>query len=253
MVATSLTIGIGGSGGVFAPSLFIGAMLGAAFGQAAPPSCPASPGAAGAYALVGMGAVFAGAARAPITAVLILFELTGEYSIILPLMAAVVLATGISHLLIRETVYTAKLLRRGIDLDAPAPSWAHARSVRSVVAAGGRVLTPGTTLEQASEALRASRDGELPVVDAGRRPLGVLTATALPTGSPGPRATARVADLVEVRPTVAAGATVADALDVLDRHDVRGVAVVDDGRFAGWFTARAVLDRVRAGADPATG
>ncbi len=78
-----------------------------------------SPGPPGAYGLIGMGAVFAGAARAPITAVIIMFELTGEYSIILPLMAAIVLATGISHRLSRDTIYTLKLRRRGVDLDAP--------------------------------------------------------------------------------------------------------------------------------------
>jgi CIC family chloride channel protein len=113
MVACSLTIGIGGSGGVFAPSLFVGAMFGAAFGTVAHALLPGSAGPAGAYALVGMGAVFAGSARAPITAVVILFELTREYSIILPLMLAIVLATGVSHLLSRDTIYTRKLLRRG--------------------------------------------------------------------------------------------------------------------------------------------
>ena len=97
VVATSLTIAIGGSGGVFAPSLFMGAMLGSAFGQAAHAALPQLTAPSGAYALVGMGAVFAGAARAPITAVLIIFELTGEYTIILPLMFAIVLATAISR------------------------------------------------------------------------------------------------------------------------------------------------------------
>ena len=121
MLATSLTIGIGGSGGVFAPSLFIGAMLGSAYGIGVHHLLPHSAGAVGAYALVGMGAVFAGAARAPITAVVILFELTGEYSIILPLMLAIVLATATSRLLSRDTIYTLKLRRRGIDLDGPAP------------------------------------------------------------------------------------------------------------------------------------
>nr|WP_240757599.1 chloride channel protein [Nakamurella flava] len=120
IVACSLTIGIGGSGGVFAPSLFCGAMLGAAFGEIVQTVAPSAGGSVGAYALIGMGAVFAGAARAPITAVVILFELTGEYSIILPLMLGVVLATGVSHLVSRDTVYTRKLLRRGIDIDAEA-------------------------------------------------------------------------------------------------------------------------------------
>ncbi|MBZ5740485.1 chloride channel protein [Nocardioides mangrovi] len=121
VVATSLTIGIGGSGGVFAPSLFIGAMLGAAFGQSAQALLPGVVGAAGAYGLIGMGAVFAGAARAPITAVVIMFELTGEYTIILPLMAAIVLATGISHLVSADSIYTLKLRRRGVDLAAAVP------------------------------------------------------------------------------------------------------------------------------------
>ena len=94
LVACSLTIGIGGSGGVFAPSLFCGAMTGAVFGDVVHAVLPGTGGSLGAYALVGMGAVFAGAARAPITAVVILFELTGEYTIILPLMLAIVLATG---------------------------------------------------------------------------------------------------------------------------------------------------------------
>jgi CIC family chloride channel protein len=91
-----MTIGSGGSGGVFGPSLFIGAMLGTAFGTAANALFPGSTAPAGAYGLVGMAAVFAGAARAPITAVIILFELTGDYRIILPLMGPVVLSTLVS-------------------------------------------------------------------------------------------------------------------------------------------------------------
>jgi CIC family chloride channel protein len=119
IVATSLTMAIGGSGGVFAPSLFIGAMLGSAFGVGAHDLLPSATAGAGAYGLVGMAAVFAAAARAPITAVLIVFELTGDYSIILPLMLAVVVATGLSRLLSEDTIYTLKLRRRGIDIDRP--------------------------------------------------------------------------------------------------------------------------------------
>src|SRR5664279_5697718 len=92
-------------------------MLGSAFGQTVEHVVPAIAGPTGIYALIGMGAVFAGAARAPITAIVILFELTGEYSIILPMMLAIVLATGISHLVSRDTVYTLKLMRRGMVID----------------------------------------------------------------------------------------------------------------------------------------
>ncbi len=119
LLATSLTMAIGGSGGVFAPSLFMGAMLGACFGQAFHGIAPGWVTTPGAYSLVAMGAVFAASARAPITAVLIIIELTGDYAIILPLMLAVVTATTLSSVLISDTIYTLKLRRRGIDLDAP--------------------------------------------------------------------------------------------------------------------------------------
>lgn len=127
VLATSLTIGIGGSGGVFAPSLFIGGMAGTGFGILAAALFPALHLAPGAFGLVGMAAVFAGAAHAPITAVLIVFELTGDYAVILPLMIAVVLATGLSHLVSHRTIYTLKLVRRGIDIDTPDPSADSAR------------------------------------------------------------------------------------------------------------------------------
>ena len=116
LLATSLTISIGGSGGVFAPSLFIGAMLGAAYGNVAGLLGPHLVGQPGAYGLVGMGAVFAGAGRAPITSLLIIFELTGDYRIILPLMVAIVISTAVASLLGHDSIYTLKLRRRGIEL-----------------------------------------------------------------------------------------------------------------------------------------
>ena len=119
ILATSLTMSIGGSGGVFAPSLFMGAMLGSAYGAIAHDVVPGVAVAAGAYGLVGMGAVFASSARAPITAVLIIFELTGDYRIILPLMIAVIVATALANHLTDDTIYTLKLRRRGIDIDRP--------------------------------------------------------------------------------------------------------------------------------------
>jgi CIC family chloride channel protein len=116
LLATSLTIAIGGSGGVFAPSLFLGAMAGSAYGTLLHHVLPGSIGPAGAYGVVGMGAVFAAASRAPITAVIIVFELTGDYRIILPLMFAIAVAAGVSRLLTEDTIYTLKLRRRGIDI-----------------------------------------------------------------------------------------------------------------------------------------
>jgi CIC family chloride channel protein len=114
ILATTLTLGSGGSGGVFAPALFVGAVLGGAYGQIAQLIFPGIPASSGAYAMVGMAAVFAGAARAPITAILILFEMTRDYHIILPLMAATVTSTVIAHRLEPESIYTLKLKLRGI-------------------------------------------------------------------------------------------------------------------------------------------
>ncbi|HUT33788.1 MAG TPA: chloride channel protein [Planctomycetota bacterium] len=116
LLATSTTIGSGGSGGVFAPSLFLGAMTGGIVGLAAARFFPGSPTGEGAYALVGAAALFAGVARAPITSVVMIFELTRNYALILPVMTTVVVCTGIVRLLSRETIYTEKLIRRGIDL-----------------------------------------------------------------------------------------------------------------------------------------
>jgi len=117
LVATSLTIGSGGSGGVFGPSLFIGAMLGAAFGGIVHEALPNQTASSGAYATVGMAALTAGTARSPITAVLIIFELTRDYEIILPVMTAVVTATLVSQLLSSDTIYTYRLSRRGVVIE----------------------------------------------------------------------------------------------------------------------------------------
>jgi CIC family chloride channel protein len=116
VLATSLTIGSGGSGGIFAPSLFLGAMTGGLVGSLANLWFPVVTGSQGAYALVGMGAVVAGATHAPITAILIIFELTADYKLILPLMAACIISTLITTRVMHGSIYTTKLLRRGLDI-----------------------------------------------------------------------------------------------------------------------------------------
>ena len=112
--ATSVTIGSGGSGGIFAPSLFIGAMLGGAFGTVVNLIFPHMTGAAGAYALVGMAAVNSACTLAPLSAIIILVELTNNYGIILPLMFTVVIASFVSRKFSPQSIYTTKLMRRGI-------------------------------------------------------------------------------------------------------------------------------------------
>jgi CIC family chloride channel protein len=126
MLACSLTIGIGGSGGVFAPSLFVGATSGMAFGMIVQHVIGTAVGHPALYAIVGMGAVFASAARAPLTALASTVEMTGDFTLTLPVMLAVAVGTTVSRALSYGTVYTAKLLRRGIDIDRPTPTHAFA-------------------------------------------------------------------------------------------------------------------------------
>jgi CIC family chloride channel protein len=115
-LATSFTLGSGNSGGVFAPSLFAGAALGGAFGWLVDQIFPGATAGAGAFATVGMAAVFAGAARAPFTAILIVFEMTNDYRLMVPLMAAVIISLIVAERLHKESIYTLKLTRRGIHL-----------------------------------------------------------------------------------------------------------------------------------------
>ncbi|MBD8077920.1 chloride channel protein [Cellulosimicrobium arenosum] len=255
VVATSLTLGIGGSGGVFAPSLFIGAMLGAAVGQAAQLVAPGLVPSPGAFAVVGMGAVFAGTARAPITAVVMLFELTGEYTIILPLMLAVVLATGTSRLLSVDTVYTLKLHRRGIALDQhPADRVLGDVRVSDVMRPAPAPVGPDDDLAAAVRTLLAGGRSALPVVGRDGRLLGQLradlAAQELELDDEVDRAT--VATVLDDVARVSRGATLREGLDALRRHpDDDGGAVVDDeDHLVGWLTHRTVLAALAAPPGP---
>ncbi|MCK9262707.1 MAG: chloride channel protein [Deltaproteobacteria bacterium] len=118
ILATSVTIGSGGSGGVFAPSLFIGAMTGGAFGFVMQTLFPQVTAAQGAYSLVGMGAMVSATTHGPITAILMLFEMTGGYKMILPLMLSCIISTVVASQLKRDSIYTLKLARRGVDIRA---------------------------------------------------------------------------------------------------------------------------------------
>ncbi len=116
IVATSLSLGSGGSGGVFAPSLFLGAMLGSFFGSLLSQLFPDLNISPGAYALVAMGGVVAAATHGPIAAILIIFEMSGDYKIMLPLMITCIIATVLAMKLREESIYTLKLKLRGINI-----------------------------------------------------------------------------------------------------------------------------------------
>ncbi|HEY0796673.1 MAG TPA: chloride channel protein, partial [Acidisarcina sp.] len=121
LVATVFSYASGGAGGIFAPALFIGGMLGGAVGFLDVAVFHHSQGALGAFALVGMGAVFAGIIRAPMTSVLIIFEMTGAYELILPLMIANMISYVLARRWRRASIYEALLLQDGIDLPHERP------------------------------------------------------------------------------------------------------------------------------------
>lgn len=119
LLATSITLASGGSGGIFAPSLFLGAMTGGFMGTIVHSLLPSITAGSGAYAMVGMGAVVSATTHAPLTAMIIIFEMTGDYKIVPPLMAACVIATVVATRLRRTSIYTEKLTRRGVELFDP--------------------------------------------------------------------------------------------------------------------------------------
>jgi len=121
IAACGLSIGIGGSGGIFAPSLFIGVTSGYAYGDIVHHLFGASAGQPALYAVVAMGAVFTSAARAPLTSLASVVEMTGDFALTLPVMLAVAIASTLSRALSYGTIYTTKLLRRGNDIDQAVP------------------------------------------------------------------------------------------------------------------------------------
>jgi len=180
ILAFSLSLGSGGSGGTIVPSLFTGAMLGGAFGTAANMFFPGMIAEPGAYAMVGMGAVFAGTARAPLTAILILFEITRDYSLILPLMFSCVLSNVMSNAIYSESIFTEGLRRKGFKI----------RKGREVDIMGSMLVKDAmiTHVQTVSEEknvgilialMQASRHVGFPVLDSKGKLSGIVTLSDL--------------------------------------------------------------------------
>ena len=240
---TAFTIGMGGSGGVFAPTLFIGAMAGAAFGDVVSP-LSASP--VGVFAVVGMGAAFAGAARAPMTAVLIIVEMTGQFSLILPMMLAVVIATGASRFLTRATIYTEKLRRRGDVLDDPVEGTLLGTRVASQwMTHAPEVLAASASVASALSALRRTRESALPVVDGGRF-VGLVSSLRLAElTQEGGSLDSPLSDLPLIDEAVPDSAPPTKVLEALRRTGLQALPVLDNQRrVVGWVSERDLVDRM---------
>jgi CIC family chloride channel protein len=245
IVATSLTIAIGGSGGVFAPSLFMGAMLGSAFGQGAHELLPGLHTPSGAFAVVGMGAVFAGAARAPITAVIILVELSGDYAISLPLLIAIVTSTAVSTHLCADTIYTLKLRRRGIQINRPrVVSVMQSVPLSAAMGPVPAAVSDDAPLSVVVDHIAATRAQTVLVIDRAGDLVGVVNATDFePNALAGQPDDMSAATIAHLPLALRASDTLADAVRALAGSPDGGLLVyaADGDAIVGWVTHRTLL------------
>ncbi|KPK27601.1 MAG: hypothetical protein AMK69_10315 [Nitrospira bacterium SG8_3] len=176
ILATSVTIGSGGSGGIFAPSLFMGAMAGGFFGNVVHHIFPGVTASPGAYSIVGMGAVVSGTTHGPLSAILILFEMTGDYKIILPLMIACIISSLASGQLLKDSIYTLKLARRGINIRAGKEvNVLKSIPVSDVMNPEVETIPEYIPLGELAEKISKSKYKSFPVVDQEGRLTGIVT------------------------------------------------------------------------------
>ena len=250
-VATSLTLGAGGSGGVFAPSLYTGAMLGNTFGSIAHSLFPTWTASSAAYGLVGMAAVFAAAAEAPITAIMIVFEMSNDYTIILPLMVCTVISTLLGRRLLGFTIYEMKLVRRGID-------WARARkprpfsrvNVATVERIPDIVAYASQPINEVAPKLEHSPEFVVPVVDDGKF-VGMVTASDI-AGALVTHPGSRVGELVQPASVVLQrDDTLEEAAIAMADPQTPLLPIVDraSGKLLGIITRRDVLNAYRSRVD----
>lgn len=164
ILATCLSLGSGGSGGVFAPSLFMGATAGAAFGVAVNQLGIFGDISPGAYALVGMAAVVASSIHAPLTATLIIFELTRDYKVIIPIMMASVAGLAVARALEPASIYTLKLLRRGVRIGTGDLKLLQRISVRDIPRVPAPTVTPKDAVDKLVRLMRTTTANDFVVV-----------------------------------------------------------------------------------------
>ena len=157
LITVTTSYASGNAGGIFGPALFIGAMLGGCVGTLAHHLFPASTATPGAYALVGMGAVFAGIVRAPMTSVLMIFEMTQDYAVIVPLMISNLVSLFISSRLQKQPIYEALAIQDGIHLpSAESRLWGGQRQVFRTMRPANELLQAGITVREAVDRVRSN-------------------------------------------------------------------------------------------------
>ena len=165
ILATALCYSSGNAGGIFGPSLFIGAMIGGSVGSAAHALFPTWTANPGAYALVGMGTAFAGIVRTPLTSVIMIFEMTRDYSIIVPLMISNLVSFFVSQMLQHEPIYEALAHQEGVFL--PTSEGREDAVSVSTVLQGPASLTPASSLTGSLEQMSRFKSDALPMIEDG--------------------------------------------------------------------------------------
>ncbi|MEQ9815198.1 MAG: chloride channel protein [Azospirillaceae bacterium] len=176
LVLTALCVGGGFGGGVFSPSIFLGAMTGASFGIIATSVFPDLSSGHGAYTLIGMGAVAGAVLGSPISTILIVFEMTGDYELTVAVMLAVVTASIVTEQFVGHSFFTWQLDRRGIAVKGARENRLIAeRRVGAVMKRDHAVVPPEMPASDVAEKLRHARYGEVFVLDPEERLIGVIT------------------------------------------------------------------------------
>ena len=231
IVATSITLNFGGSGGVFTPSLYVGAATGGAFGVAMTNLFPDLGLRPEPYALVGMGAVVAAATSAPITGMLLVFEMTNDYEIVLPLMLTTVIANLVARRLEPDSLYSGWLRRRGEHLQHGADRDVLAGlRVADAFDPAPNVVGESAPLHQLLEHLGRGAYTDLPVVDEHRRLVGIIPLAELGrlAGERGDATAGLVASQVAIAAeSVAPGDSLLDAIRRMGVRGVPSIPVVD--------------------------
>jgi len=248
LLASALCAGAGVPGGLFTPSLFFGALLGGALGMAVNALWPSSAP-VGAYALVGMAAVLAGTTHAAISSVLIIFEMTRDYGVILPVMVACAISTAVCRALEPHSLYTGVLFRRGVPLpEMPRPRWLQQGPIAPMVQPNPATVQPSTRFVDVIQRLLALPPGQdLYVVDGEGKLLGAIVLEQLKGHLPEAAnlEVALAADLADAAvPRLSPTDTIASAAARFVPTHLHRLPVVEaDGRLVGTLARGDVLRR----------
>lgn len=242
LLANSITLAAGGSGGIFAPSLFLGAALGAAVGIVANTLFPTIAGPISAYAIVGMAALVSGVTGGVITAIIMVFEMTRDYAVMLPLLLSAVISFFVAKLLYKETMYTKKLTRRGINIqfDKRIPTF-KMLSVQEVMKRDIISCQSTDSVAHVWHEMHKHGLGLLPVIDE-EKVVGTIGYVEIHEAQPDHQDP--ITALINHKDiTIPGSSNLYDALQVMKELKTNILIVIEEGKVAGFVTANRIIQK----------